>query len=40
MVADGRKNTPAGHGSKTSAVREPAILALLSEPTMTQAAAL
>ena len=38
MAADGRKNR-AGHGAKTAAVREQAILALLSEPTIAQAAA-
>jgi hypothetical protein len=38
MAADGRKNK-AGHGAKTSAVREQAIVALLSEPTIGQAAA-
>jgi len=32
------KHKPAGHGAKTAAVREQAILALLSEPTITQAA--
>ena len=37
MAADGRKNG-AGHGAKTAAVREQAILALLSEPTIGQAA--
>ena len=30
---------PAGHGAKTAAVREQAIVALLSEPTLGQAAA-
>jgi hypothetical protein len=38
MAADGRKNR-AGHGAKTAAVRERAILALLSEPTVGEAAA-
>jgi hypothetical protein len=38
MTADGRKSG-AGHGAKTDAVRERAILALLSEPTIGQAAA-
>ena len=38
MAADGRKNS-AGHGAKTAAVREQAIVALLSEPTIGQAAA-
>ena len=33
------KHEPAGHGAKTAAVREQAILALLSEPTLGQAAA-
>ena len=33
------KHKPAGHGAKTSAVREQAILALLSEPTIGRAAA-
>ena len=37
MAADGRKNG-AGHGAKTGAVREKAILALLSEPTIGEAA--
>ena len=37
-AADGGKNA-AGHGAKTAAVREQAILALLSEPTIGQAAA-
>ena len=37
MAADGRKNG-AGHGAKTAAVREQAILALLSEPTIGEAA--
>ena len=38
MAADGRKNE-AGHGAKTAAVREQAIVALLSEPTIAKAAA-
>ena len=38
MAADGR-TSGAGHGAKTAAVREQAILALLSEPTIAQAAA-
>jgi hypothetical protein len=38
MSADVRKSG-AGHGKKTEAVREQAILALLSEPTLKQAAA-
>ena len=38
MAADGRKTEPAGHGAKTEAVRERAIVALLSEPTIEQAA--
>jgi hypothetical protein len=33
------KHEPAGHGAKTAAVREQAIVALLSEPTLGQAAA-
>jgi hypothetical protein len=33
------KSRPPGHGAKTAAVREQAILALLSEPTIAQAAA-
>ena len=37
-AADGRKSRD-GHGAKTAAVREQAILALLSEPTIGQAAA-
>jgi alpha-beta hydrolase superfamily lysophospholipase len=37
-VADGAKNA-GGHGAKTAAVREQTILALLSEPTIGQAAA-
>jgi hypothetical protein len=39
MSADVRTQEPAGHGAKTGAVRERAILALLSEPTLKQAAA-
>jgi hypothetical protein len=38
MAADGR-TSGAGHGKKTDAVRERAILALLSAPTIGQAAA-
>ena len=38
MAADGRKNR-AGHGAKPAAVRDQAILALLSEPTIGEAAA-
>ena len=38
MTADDRKSG-AGHGAKTAAVREQAILALLSEPTIAKAAA-
>jgi hypothetical protein len=38
MPADARKSEPVGHGAKTSAVRDQAILALLSEPTIAQAA--
>lgn len=38
MAADGRKKK-AGHGAKTAAVREQAIVALLSEPTIGKAAA-
>ena len=38
MAADGR-TSGAGHGAKTAAAREQAILALLSEPTIGQAAA-
>jgi hypothetical protein len=38
MAADGGKNG-AGHGAKTAAVREQAIVALLSEPTIGEAAA-
>ena len=38
MAADGKKHR-AGHGAKTAAVREQAIVALLSEPTIGQAAA-
>ena len=37
MSADVRKNR-AGHGAKPAAVRDQAILALLSEPSITQAA--
>ena len=33
------KHEPAGHGAKTAAVREQAIVALLSEPTIGKAAA-
>ena len=33
------KSRPVGHGAKTAAVRERAILALLSEPSITKAAA-
>lgn len=40
MAADGRTSEPAGHGAKPAAVREQAILALLSAPTITQAAAI
>ena len=34
-----RTHAPVGHGAKTAAVRDQAILALLSEPTIAQAAA-
>lgn len=38
VTADGRDPGPRGHGSKPEAVREKAILALLSERTITRAA--
>jgi len=38
MAADGRKSEPAGHGAKTAAVREQAIVALLSASTIEEAA--
>ena len=40
VTADGRKHAPVGHGAKTETVREQAIVALLSQPTITEAAAI
>ena len=38
MSAEARETKEPGHGSKSSAVRERAVLALLSEPTLAAAA--